>query len=185
MSLIQIKSPEFDVELYIAYATEDNFTKRKLYKNPYCFLHESAVDALQRSIELAKEHNLRIKIFDAFRPLEIQRELWNDNPDPEFISDPVNGRTPHCRGVAIDMTLVDNITGDELDMGTGFDEFSPKSHHGNPDISKESQKNRDILMHIMQSSGWEHNPREWWHYQLPDVEKYTKLTDKDAKTNML
>lgn len=184
MPLVHIKPDEFDVDLYLAYATDDNFTGRPLYKNAYCYLNEDAAACLKKSVEFAREYGLRIKIFDAFRPIEIQQALWNDNPDPEFISDPVNGRTPHCRGAAIDMTLIDS-DGNELDMGTAFDEFSPMSHHGHPDISEKSQKNRDILMDIMTRSGWDYNPNEWWHYQLFNLEKYKKLTDKEAGTNML
>ena len=53
-------------------------------------------------------------------------------------------------------------------MGTGFDEFSPKSHHGRTDISKEAQLNRFILMGIMTSAGWDFYRNEWWHYTLAD-----------------
>ena len=45
-----------------------------------------------------------------------------------FVSDPKTGSTPHCRGVAIDLTLVDE-SGKELDMGTDFDEFSELAFH--------------------------------------------------------
>ncbi len=184
MSLVEINKPEFDVDFYLAYATEDNFTKRKLYKNALCYLHSDAAEALKKSIKFAKALGFRIKIFDAFRPLEIQQALWKDYPNPEFISNPETGRTPHCRGIAVDLTLID-MKGKELDMGTGFDEFSPKSHHGNLEISKESQTNRHIFMGIMTLAGWHYNPNEWWHYQLPNWDRYEKYTDKDAKTNML
>lgn len=184
MNLVEIKQPQFDVELYIAYATEDNFTGKKLYENPYCFLHPEAAEALKVAIKLAAVLGYRFKLFDAFRPLEVQQRLWDDTPDPDYISEPVHGKTPHCRGIAIDLNLIDKY-GNELDMGTGFDAFTPLSHHGRTDISEEAQINRYILIGIMVAAGWEINPNEWWHYQLPDYAKYTKVTDKEAGTNML
>ena len=184
MSLTKITPEEFDVELYIAYAMSDNFTGQPLYKKPHCYLHPAAAQALRESVRLAAGIGLKIKIFDAFRPMEVQEILWEKYPDPEFISNPQTGRTPHCRGVAVDITLI-NKDGEELYMGTDFDEFSPLSHHGNTKISVQAQENRHVLMGIMAAAGWDFNPNEWWHYQLPDPCAYEKLTDKEAKTAML
>jgi D-alanyl-D-alanine dipeptidase len=184
MTLVRIDKPRFDVELYLAYAMEDNVTGMKLYKNPYCYLNQDATTALERSIRLAGAIGLKLKIFDAFRPLESQQALWDKFPDPEFVSHPQTGRTPHCRGAAVDLTLIDSA-GKELEMGTGFDAFTPLSHHSVIDIPVECQKNRHILMGIMTASGWQFNPNEWWHYQLYNVEQYPKFTDKQAGTGML
>lgn len=184
MTLVRITEEAFDVQLYIAYAMSDNFTGVPMYKNPYCYLHEDAVTALKKTITLARAIGLRVKIFDAFRPLEVQRMLWDKYPDPEFISNPDTGRTPHCRGIAVDMTLID-MQGNELDMGTAFDAFTPLSHHANTNVSQEAQRNRHVLMGIMAASGWQFNPKEWWHYQLPHPESYTKYTDMEAKTYMM
>ena len=184
MPLVKISPPEFDVELCIAYATEDNFTGHALYKNPYCYLHADAANALKKTIELAAKKGLRLKIFDAFRPLEVQQLLWDKYPDPEFVSNPQTGKTPHCRGIAVDLTLID-AQNQELEMGTEFDAFTPLSHHGNKSVSKQAQDNRDIFIEIMTNSGWLINPNEWWHYQLANHEKYEKLTDSLAQTNML
>jgi D-alanyl-D-alanine dipeptidase len=184
LSLVKIDADEYDVDIYLAYGTSDNFTGKPMYKNSICYLHTEAAEALKKAVTMAKGVDLRIKILDAFRPLEVQQMLWDDNPNPEFISNPQTGRTPHCRGVAIDLTLIDK-NGNELDMGTGFDAFTPLSHHGRTDISSEAQKNRHILMGIMTWAGFHFNPNEWWHYQLPDVMKYDKFTDAQAQTEML
>src|SRR4051812_45211897 len=154
VNLINIKQPEFDVDLYMSYATSDNFTGRKLYKDSDCYLHEDAATCLKKSIELAAAIGLRFKIFDAYRPIAIQQELWNGNPDPKFLSNPETGSVPHCRGVAVDLNLIKE-TGEELDMGTKFDEFTSLSFHGNMEISKAAQVNRHLLMGIMTTAGWD------------------------------
>ena len=184
MKLVHIKPPVFNVELDIRYAKADNFTGKPVYQKAEAYLAPEAADALKNAIALAHELGLKLKIFDAFRPLEAQQALWNHTPDPEFLSHPETGSRPHCRGVAVDLTLLDKH-GKELDMGTGFDEFRPKSHHGNVEISKEAQKNRYLLMGIMTTAGWDFYRNEWWHYQLFESRKYTIYTDKEAGTGLM
>ena len=127
------------------------------------------------AVEIAKKIGLKLKIFDAYRPVYVQKKLWEGLPDPNFISPPDRG-SPHSRGVAVDITLVnsDNI---ELDMGTGFDEFSRLSYHGCLDISKEAYKNRLILLGIMTDAGWDFFRNEWWHYQLYNSKNFPIVND--------
>ncbi len=184
MKLVKITEAEFDVELDIRYATNDNITGKPLYKKAEAYLHPVAAEKLKTAIAIAKAQGLRFKIFDAYRPLEIQQALWNHTPDPEFLSNPETGSVPHCRGVAIDLTLLDT-KGSELDMGTGFDEFSPKSHHGVFTVSKKAQANRLLLMGIMTTADWDFYRNEWWHYQLFTPREYPVLSDKDAGTRLV
>lgn len=156
---------KFDVEFDIRYASKNNVTGVKIYNQALCYLHQDAVTCFKKAIELAKIQNYRFKIFDGFRPLKAQKFLFDAFPDGEFVSNPETGAVPHCRGVALDLTLIDK-DGKELDMGTNFDDFSAKSHHGNIEISALAQKNRFILMGIMLSSGFDFYQNEWWHYQL-------------------
>ena len=106
MTLIEISPPAFDVDQYIAYATEDNFTGEPVYARAGCYLHPDAAEYLHVAIDLAAALDLRFLIFDAFRPSEAQWALWNHTPDPEFLADPRRG-SPHSRGVAVDLTLID------------------------------------------------------------------------------
>ncbi len=181
--LIEILPATHDVELDIAYATANNFTGKPVYRRAACYLHPDAEDLLRRACGLARILGYRIKIFDAFRPAEAQFVLWDHTPDPEFLADPRKG-SPHSRGVAVDLTLVD-AAGEELDMGTGFDEFDPRSHHGDPGISAEAQRNRMILMGIMTTAGWDFYRNEWWHYQLFDSKRYPVLKDEVLPQGMM
>ena len=104
-------------------------------------------------------------------------------PDPEFLADPRRG-SPHSRGVAVDLTLIDKASGEALDMGTGFDAFTPLSHHGNTAISPQAQKNRMLLMGLMTIAGWDFYRNEWWHYQLFDSRDYALYGDDDLPRAM-
>jgi len=181
--LVDIAPPMFDVALSIAYATPHNFTGKPVYARAACYLHPDAADALGRAIGLAKAIGLGIRIFDGFRPSEAQWALWNVRPDPEFLADPRRG-SPHSRGVAVDLTLV-GPDGNDLEMGTGFDAFTPLSHHGVTTILPEAQYNRHLLLGIMTSAGFDFYRNEWWHYQLFDSRRYPLLSDADLPEPMM
>ena len=130
-------------------------------------MHADAVGPLREAVQLAAQIGLRLVIYDALRPAEAQWLLWNHTPDPDFLADPRRG-SPHSRGVAVDLCLIDgNRTA--LPMGTEFDEFSARSHHGSPDVPAEAQRNRHLLMGLMTTAGWDFYRHEWWHYQLFDA----------------
>jgi D-alanyl-D-alanine dipeptidase len=173
--LVEITPETHDVDLDIAYATERNPTGRPVYMRAACYLHRDAEEKLRRAIDLARPLGYRLRIFDAFRPAEAQWRLWNARPDPEFLADPRRG-SPHSRGVAVDVTLLEN--GIELDMGTGFDAFTPLSHHACRDVSVTAQRNRLVLLGIMSAAGWDFYSKEWWHYQLFEARlRYPLLSD--------
>jgi D-alanyl-D-alanine dipeptidase len=175
MALVSITPASHKVQIQLAYASSDNFTGRPVYARADCYLHEAAERLLRRAVDLAAAMGLGVLIFDAFRPSEAQWALWNHTPDPDFLADPRRG-SPHSRGAAVDLTLTDN--GAELDMGTAFDAFTPRSHHGSLEISPLAQRNRAILMGLMTSAGWDFYRNEWWHYQLFDARRlYPVLSD--------
>ncbi|MBM5783137.1 MAG: D-alanyl-D-alanine dipeptidase [Pelagibacterales bacterium] len=177
-NLIEINTENFDVVLDLRYATENNVCQRRLYSYPFCYLHKEAAEALQKAIEAASNIGLKIKIFDSFRPIEVQQYMFDQFPGG-FVSNPKNGRIPHCRGVAVDLTLVDE-SGAELDMGTDFDEFSDLAHHNCSKVSVEAQRNRLILLGLMKLAGFDHLSFEWWHYQLPNPTSYEVVAAKDG-----
>lgn len=183
MILEQIAAPEYDVDFDIAYATAQNFTGHAVYARPGCYLHPDAAACLKEAIRLAAAIGYRLLIFDAYRPSEAQWRLWSHSPDPDFLADPRRG-SPHSRGVAIDLTLLD-ATGNRLEMGTEFDDFTPKAHHGNQDVSVAAQKNRLILLGLMTAAGWDFYRNEWWHYQLFNSRRYPLLSDSAAATQMM
>ncbi len=183
MSLVEITPKRHGVLMDLAYARDDNFTGRAVYGRAACYLHEDAEEKLRRAVELSNALGLSLKIFDAFRPSEAQWILWGHTPDPNFLADPRRG-SPHSRGAALDLTLVDG-NGDELEMGTAFDAFTPRSHHADTSVSLEAQRNRLILLGLMTASGWDFYKNEWWHYQLFDCRGLPVLGDADLPQSMM
>ncbi len=183
MELVEVGPPRHDAVIALAYATDGNVTGKAIYRRAQCYLHRDAAEHLARAIALARALGLRIKLFDAFRPSEAQWVLWNRFPDPEFVADPRRG-SPHSRGVAVDLTLIDGA-GDELNMGTGFDDFTPRAHHANPDVPTDAQRNRAILLGIMTAAGWDFYRNEWWHYQLFNARRYPLYSDSALQPGLM
>lgn len=184
--LVEIKKDVPNIFFEIAYATTGplNFTKTAIYKNPFCFLHEKAAEKLYLVADHAEKLGLGLKIFDAFRPQEAQWKLWETCPNPTFVADPKRG-SAHSRGIAVDITLVDLKTREELEMGTPFDNFTEQAFHRDFTVSSLAQRNRLLLLGLMTEAGWDFYSKEWWHYQLFDAPSYPLLSDKDAPKSMM
>ena len=176
-SLVHITGQSHDVIVDLIYASENNFTGQAIYAHALCFLHPAAEAGLRKAIAAARGLGLQIKIFDAFRPQEAQEALWAFAPNPDYIADPKIGSN-HTRGVAVDLTLVDG-QGLELDMGTPVDTLRVESHHFHAAHPAKIQLNRMKLLTVMLEAGFVHHPREWWHYQLPDAQRFA-LIDSHA-----
>lgn len=172
-NLIEITTKKFDVIFDLRYASENNVCGQKLYSYPFAYMHEAAIGPFSRAIESAKILGLKLKIFDTFRPLEVQKYMYERFPG-DFISNPEDGAIPHCRGVAIDLTLTD-LAGNELDMGTDFDDFSELAFHNCEKISVDAQRNRLLFLGLMTAAGFDFYSKEWWHYQLFKPREYPVL----------
>lgn len=157
------------------YATNDNFLKSKVYDCAECFLRLKTVKALIKANDKFIKKRYKIKLFDCYRPLDIQKKMWALVPNPEYVADPAKGSI-HNRGGAVDITLV-TLEGNELDMGTAFDFFGKESSHSYPFSDKKIMDNRNMLMKIMLQSGFKAFESEWWHYNLASA-----MSDKVANT---
>ena len=168
------------ISLDLRYATANNLGGVPIYRRAVALLRPEARDRLLAAAGRAAAVGLRLKLFDAFRPLDAQWAFWRVLPDPRFVADPSGEAGMHPRGVAVDLTLTDAVNGAELPMGTGFDEMTLRSAHDAMDLDPEAIRNRALLLGIMAATGWEHIASEWWHYQLPGMQSLPSLWAKDV-----
>lgn len=160
---INIKELSSEFIFDIKYATQDNFLKQVVYDCPECFLLKETANALISAQKDFKKLGYRIKIFDCYRPLSVQKKMWKILPGTNYVANPAKG-SKHNRGAAVDLTLVDS-EGNEVDMGTPFDFFGKKAHHTYTNLPENVLKNRKILKEIMDKHNFKSIYSEWWHYE--------------------
>lgn len=171
--LIDIRKVNSKIALDIRYATTNNFLKQKLYPVARCVLRGAAASRLaQVQNDLAK-NGLGLKVYDCYRPLSVQKKMWQVMPDSRFVANPANG-SRHNRGAAVDLTLIDR-NGKELEMPTGFDNFTERAYTNYSGGSVQSRKNRQVLQDAMKKYGFIPLATEWWHFDAPGWDKFSIL----------
>ncbi|MDO5607207.1 MAG: M15 family metallopeptidase [Capnocytophaga sp.] len=160
---VNIRSLSDDFVFDMKYATDDNFLNQQVYDCAECFLRKATAQALVTANNELMGLGYRIKIFDCYRPLSVQRKMWNILPGTHYVANPAKG-SKHNRGAAVDLTLVD-MQGNELDMGTPFDHFGKEAHHTYTAFPAEILKNRQLLKEIMDKHDFRSIYSEWWHYE--------------------
>lgn len=173
-NFVNLKSLSQEFVFDMKYATDDNFLKQKVYDCAECYLRKATAQALVKANEEFRALGYRIKIFDCYRPLSVQKKMWNILPGTHYVANPAKG-SKHNRGAAIDLTLVD-ADGNELDMGTPFDFFGQKAHHTYTKLSENVLKNRNLLKTILNKHNFKSIYSEWWHYEYRP-EMHAKVED--------
>lgn len=163
-AFVNLKNFSNDFVYDMRYATADNFLKSKVYDCSECYLRYKTVKALIAANKMFMKRGFKIKLFDCYRPLDVQKKMWAIVPNPEYVANPAKGSI-HNKGGAVDITLVD-FNGKELDMGTSFDFFGKEASHDFPDFSEEIKNNRNLLRKIMIKEHFNSFDSEWWHYNL-------------------
>ncbi len=178
--LTDIRELDSSIHVDLRYAGNNNFTGINMYdglRRGYLTC-EMAIKLCNAQHHLKKHHpDLSLMVLDAARPLHIQQMMWDslDMPDQQkkrYLTPP-EATSLHNYGCAVDVTLVTDSTGAELDMGTGFDEFvllSQPRHEewfvDRGDLSEQVLYNRQLLRHVMNVSGLRGISTEWWHYSF-------------------
>jgi D-alanyl-D-alanine dipeptidase len=172
-----VKDADSTIQVHLRYSTTDNFIGKDLYGSlEEAYLRPEALEMLQQASQLLqKDHpDLRLLIYDAARPRRIQQVLWDESGIPEsernqYVANPKQGSI-HNYGCAVDLTLV-YINGEQLDMGTGYDNFTPVAHTDQEQLLVEQHKltqkqvaNRRILRTVMSKAGFLPLSSEWWHF---------------------
>ena len=157
-----------NLEVALAYATTENFTQQTIYDFTDAYLRYGTLQKLIKVCEELEERNLTLRIWDAYRPISGQARLWEACPDPKYVSPPDTGNRTHCRGSAVDVTLID-LDCNEMEMPSGFDDFSAKGDRDYADCSETAAANAELLQGSMEKHGFKGYSGEWWHFTDQDT----------------
>lgn len=190
-NLTEISDQHFIIDMM--YARKDNISGQPVYQNigfgNKAYVRTELWQRLQKIIPWLEEHQLKLKICDAFRPLAAHRAL------KEAIGEQGPGLfascgeiSKHCHGTAVDVVLC-HLDGTELKYPTPADcysqewaekvqrhdleefyEYAKQGRHDykNPQLKNEIA-NRKQLRELMESAGLSAINSEWWHYEMPDM----------------
>ena len=182
---VYIKDVLPDIEVVLRYAGSNNFVGTPVdgYEEGKCVISVEAANALKNLQEELYNHNLCLKVFDAYRPQTAVNHFvrWakdlNDTINKQQFYPEVNKRnlfkegyiassSRHSSGSTVDITLVDGSTGKELDMGSPWDYFGEQSATDYQGITDKQKSNRQLLRSLMAKHGFRNYPKEWWHFTL-------------------
>jgi D-alanyl-D-alanine dipeptidase len=157
-----------DAVLDLRYATAHNFLGRAVYPaGARCLLQAPVAERLARAAARLRAQGLRLRLWDCYRPVAVQKEMWKLVPVPGYVADPAKGSN-HNRGAAVDLGLA-SAEGGGVPLPTDFDTFSPAAHANASGLPEAARRNRDRLRAAMEAEGFRVNSMEWWHFDAPEA----------------
>ncbi len=174
--LVELIGMDPTLQLDIRYAGTNNFMGMQLYDEPRAFLQRPAAEALVRVNALLKKYGYGLIVYDAYRPWYVTRMFWDATPDAQkiFVADPAKG-SRHNRGCAVDVGFYSLATGEPVDMGSDYDEFSIRAFPSYPGGTAVQRERRELLRLLMAGEGFTVYPEEWWHFDFAGWQKYPIL----------
>ncbi len=162
----------------IVYATNNNFVGRSVYpKDMPIIMNQNIWEKLIKINNELKEKNFCIKIYDAYRPIGIQKLFWeffyeeNGYYDEHLVANPNKYGTHNITINAVDICLC-NLDGINVELPCEFDDFTGKANIFYNECSNEAKNNRDLLINIAQKHGLIVNQDEWWHFYDEELKDY-------------
>lgn len=182
---VYIRDIDNSITVDLRYYSDLNFTGKPVegYYANNGILTKQAADALSNAQKDFKKLGYSLVIFDAYRPqlavdsfIDWSKDL-NDtinkaNYYPNFSKSELFSlgyiafKSGHSRGSTVDVSLINLLTGEQVDMGTIYDFFGVESSTFYPNISDSQKSNRMILFNVMNENGFNNYSKEWWHFTL-------------------
>ena len=157
-----------DIKVELRYATENNFTGKQIYDFTDARLRYGTVLKLKAAQAQLQQEGLTLLIWDAYRPVSAQFNLWNACPDPVYVANPNTGYSSHSQGNTVDVTIV-QTSGAPVEMPTDFDNFTAKADRNYEDCTSQEAANAQKLEDIMVQAGFNPYSGEWWHFSDTDA----------------
>lgn len=174
-----------DIITELRYYSSFNFVGEHIdgYEEPVALLTKDAAEKLLNVSNYFDKLGYRIKIWDSYRPKSAVDHFvrWSKNETDDkmkkyfypdltkkevFEKGFVSDHSEHSKGSTVDLTLINQTTGTDVDFGSCFDFFGEISHTNYSKIDIEKQNMRKFLKNVMEENDFENIPEEWWHFTL-------------------
>ncbi len=171
--LVELVKLDPTIKLDIRYASTNNFMRTPFYTQGRAFMQRPAAEAVVEANKKLKPYGYGLIIHDGYRPWYVTKMFWDGTPADkhDFVANPYPG-SRHNRGCAVDLSLYDLKSGEEVQMPSGYDEMSERSYPDYRGGAPEETQRRELLRRTMESEGFTVEPHEWWHFDYKDWDKY-------------
>jgi D-alanyl-D-alanine dipeptidase len=171
------------IKLDIRYAGTSNFLGEPVYSQARAFLQRPAAMGVVAALKFLKPYGYGLVIYDGYRPWYVTKLFWEATPPAGkiFVADPAQG-SRHNRGCAVDLSLYDLKTGEQVEMPGNYDEMSPRSFPTYAGGTSLQRWRRELLRTAMESNGFTVYEDEWWHFDYKDWKEYEILNVRFEKT---
>lgn len=188
---------EFSDQTHPRIRLQPIYFENGLSPRPNIFARRAVVDRLMKALNFLP-NQYGFHIWDVYRPRLVQAEVFAwmrqkiERQSPHLSSQTIDAETrkyasmpskvgdqycpPHLSGGAIDLTLYDTISGENVEMGTPFDDCSDRAHLAyfkrKNQLSPREVKirdNRQLLCSVLEKHGFVSYEYEWWHYDIGNI----------------
>lgn len=165
------------VKVNSVYAGSDNLFGAPLYTTPKLFVSKEAAAALGKVQQRLAPYGYGLVLWDAYRPWSVSKlaNLALPADKKDMLEDPETKGSTHNTGNAVDVGLYSLESGEELDMGCGFDEPSLRQHASYAGGTSRERYLRSLLREEMELQGFKGIEMEWWHFEYGDCSKFAHL----------
>lgn len=165
------------VKVNSVYAGSDNLFGAPLYSTPKLFVAKDAAAALGRVQQRLAPYGYGLVLWDAYRPWSVSKlaNLALPEGKKDMLEDPEVKGSVHNTGNAVDVGLYSLDSGEELDMGCGFDEPSLRQYASYAGGTSRERYLRSLLREEMELQGFKGIEMEWWHFEFGDCSKFAHL----------
>ena len=169
------------------YSTDDNFVGMRVYpKEMPIIMNKGVWGKLVETNNDLKKLGFCLMIYDAYRPIEIQKIFWENfyrthgYYDETLVANPNKYGTHNIKINAVDMFIV-NLDGTHVELPCEFDDFTGKANIHYNECSELAKYHRDLLINCCKKNGLIVNDDEWWHFYDERLNEYgMKFTYKDS-----
>jgi D-alanyl-D-alanine dipeptidase len=177
--LVDVRTVVPDAIVDLRYATTANFVGVPLYPaDARCLVHQDLADGLAAAAGVLRRAGNVLVFWDCYRPHDVQVRMFQEVPNPNWVARPSDYARSHEAGRSVDVTVADGHYGRRLDMGTDFDDFTPRSlAYATEGVTPAQQANREKLRAAMQAGGLAVYAGEWWHFDGPGAKEPRPILD--------
>lgn len=178
--LVNIKGIAPTIVVELRYAGYNNIAGKPLYRpDTHALVRPEVAQRLASAHKFLRRFNYQLKIWDAYRPREVQVQLWAASRNNTYVADPDAGAgSLHRWGLAVDATLTDTWNR-VVSMPTDFDDFTPAAMWKYQGADPAIRSHLTLLQIAMRDAGFYGLRSEWWHFTVADWQKF--LPPEEAK----